>query len=289
MENQKILMVTGKGGVGKSTVAAAAAFRLAQSGRKVLLAELGEKSFYQDVFNQAVRHEPSMVRENLWVCRWEGEDCLKEYLAHLIKLEKIVNLFFENKVMKALVQAAPALKELAIVGKLTSGRRKVGPSLPFDYVIMDAYSTGHFKALIQAPKGMGEAIPLGPMGEQCRSIERVLHDPAATRIWVVSLPEELPVTESMELTEFLKDEMHLEPKVVLNRVLPVELDENDCLRAGAGEADFLAYLCDKTEQLRQARQALGALVVEELPMELSPLSLQMIENLAEKLELPWTS
>ena len=75
---------------------------------------------------------PNRFATNLFVARWAGEDCLKEYLLHLLKLESIVQLFFENRVMKSLIQAAPGLRELALVGKITSGIRGVGPALPFD-------------------------------------------------------------------------------------------------------------------------------------------------------------
>lgn len=291
MENQKILLVTGKGGVGKSTVAAAVALKLAQARKRVLLAEVGEKSFYKYLFGKPIDHEPVQVLENLWAARWEGEACLYEYIAHLVKIEKIVSIFFENKVMKALIQAAPALKELAIIGKLTSGLRKVGPKMPFDYVIMDAYATGHFKALISAPKGMGEAIPVGPMGDQCRSIETIVQNPNLTRVWIVSLPEELPVTESLELSEFLKNDIKIQPQIILNRVLTAPLSVEDCetLKDIGDETNFISYLCAETIEQDKARKELAQDLVAELPNDFSHTSIKLLKALAERMPYPWST
>lgn len=293
MKGPRILLVTGKGGVGKSAVAAAAALRLSKDGKRVLLAELGEKSFFQYAFNRPITYQPQQLVGSTWICKWEGEECLREYIAHFLKIERVVNLFFENKVMRALVQAAPALKELAIIGKLTSPQRQVGPSLDFDYIVVDAYSTGHFKALLRAPEGMGEAIPLGPMGEQCREIDLVIKNSDLTHIWVVSLPEELPITETLEHVDFLETEMGLKPRVVLNRVLPTPLEPSDCsqvekVHSDRGENDFLAYLCTETIEQNRARTLLSEKLTFELPHMFKGISLEMLTDLAERMPHPWT-
>ncbi|MEO0336264.1 MAG: ArsA-related P-loop ATPase, partial [Pseudomonadota bacterium] len=137
--NQKLHLVTGKGGVGKSTVAAGLAIKLSQSGQKTLLVELGERSFFSAAWDRDFGFAPQSVEPNLSVARWQGEDCLKEYLGYLLKVSRIAELFFENRVMKALVNSAPALKELAIAGKLTSWPRQVGPPLDFQHIVLDAY------------------------------------------------------------------------------------------------------------------------------------------------------
>src|SRR4051812_23546995 len=102
-----IHLITGKGGVGKSTVAAAMAWRLAANGRKTLLVEFGERSFYRHIFQTEIGMTPLMLTTHLSVTRWEGEACLREYLQHFLKIEKLVDLFFDNKIMRALIQAAP--------------------------------------------------------------------------------------------------------------------------------------------------------------------------------------
>jgi anion-transporting ArsA/GET3 family ATPase len=221
--NQKIILVTGKGGVGKTAVAAALAVAQAHDGRKVLLAELGEKSFLHHVFPGAGGTRPVAVTAGLDVVRWDPESCLREYMLHYLRVEKVVDLLFANRVTQSLIGAAPALRELALVGKITSGARGVGPDLPYDVLVVDAFATGHFKALMMAPVGMAEVVRFGPMGEQSRSIVEVCQDPKQTTVVIVTLPEELPVNESTELGDFLKTKFAIEPLVVVNRNLALPL------------------------------------------------------------------
>jgi len=220
----EILFVTGKGGVGKSTVAAALALKKAQSGLRTLLVEIGDQSFYKDYLNLPhVGFEPVQVQENFSVALWTGQNCLREYIIHLIKVEALYKLFFENAVMKAFVNVAPALPELAIMGKATSGHRHHGPTLPFDCIVMDCYATGHFMALMGAAEGMAQAVKVGPMGEQSRSIDATLRDPSICKYYVVCLPEELPVRETEELYEELQKHYGIKAEIVLNKYLEGEI------------------------------------------------------------------
>lgn len=260
-----IHLVSGKGGVGKSTVAAGLAWQLASRGKRTLLVELGERGYFRHVFHAETGAHPVHVQSHLSLARWEGEACLREYLLHLIKIERVVNLFFDNKVMRALVQAAPALKELALLGKITSGPRRIGPPMPYDEIVVDAYATGHFRALWRAPVGLAEAIPFGPMGEQSRSIVKTLKDPACTRFYVTMIPEELPVTEGLELARDIQDEMEQKPYLILNRVLesPLGLAQLQPF-AGHDFADYLATLLGRQERALELARASG-LPVKVLP------------------------
>jgi len=217
---QKIIFVTGKGGVGKSAVAAAIALKHAQAGQKTLLVELGYQSFYEDYFDlPKVTYQAQSLKKNLDIALWSGPECLKEYARHLLKVESIYKLFFENSVTKALIQVAPALSEISILGKITSHPRQVGPPLNYDCLVIDAFATGHFLALMRAPHGMAEAIRFGPMGEQSRSIEKILKDPNFCQYYVVSFPEELPVVEGIELWTGIHDIVKIKPTHIFNRVL----------------------------------------------------------------------
>ncbi len=260
-----IHLISGKGGVGKSSVAAALAWNLAGRGRKTLLVELGERSYFRHVFQGEISTHPLPITTHLSVVRWEGEACLREYLHHLLKIERVVKLFFDNKVMKSLIHAAPALRELALLGKITSGSRRMGPSLPYDDLVVDTYSTGHFRALWRAPVGLGEAIPFGPMGEQSRAIVRVLKDPKLTRFYVVMIPEDLPVTEGLELTRDIQFEMEQSPHLILNRWLecPVRL-ERLSEYSGHDFADYLTILLQRQQEMKTRLEVRG-LNLEVLP------------------------
>lgn len=204
--------------------AAALALKKSQEGKKVLLVELGEQSFFRDFFElNAVGFEPVPLRANLSVALWTGEVCLQEYARHLIKVESLAKLFFENAVMRAFINVAPGLPELAILGKVTSGPRKHGPNLPFDCLVVDAFATGHFLALLQAPRGMAQAIQFGPMGEQSRSIDACIRDPELCHFHIVTLPEELPVKESMELFEKLRSDFLISAEIIINKVFQTQI------------------------------------------------------------------
>ena len=203
-----IHLVTGKGGVGKSLFSHWLARKIAQSGTSTLLAELGD--------NGHLSTQKVQLASNLWATRWTAQGCLKEYFGFYLPSAKLVDLFFENKVTKTLVGAAPGLKELALLGKVTSGPRKVGPTVKEKNLVVDAFATGHFLALLRAPVGLSRIIPVGPMGTQTQSMIKVLTDPQQMAVWVVSRPEELALTEALELVETLKQEFQLHPRVILS-------------------------------------------------------------------------
>lgn len=283
LPRQKIIFVTGKGGVGKSAVAAALALKQAQSGQKTLLVELGYQSFYQDYFNLAqVAYQPQNLKKNLDVALWSGPECLKEYARHLLKVESLYRLFFENSVTKALIQVAPGLSEISVLGKITSHPRQIGPPLNYDCLVVDAFATGHFLALLKAPHGMAEAIRFGPMGEQSRSIEKILKDPNYCQYYVVSFPEELPVVEGIELWQGIYDIVNIKPVHVFNRVLdpdPQALKEPDS-RLNAFQK-YLGKISGAEENLFTQLEQQGK--VEKLPQIFSVHSWDVVAKLAEAL------
>jgi anion-transporting ArsA/GET3 family ATPase len=253
----EILFVTGKGGVGKSTVAAALALKKAQLGLRTLLVEIGDQSFYKDYLNLPhVGFEPVQVQENFSVALWTGQNCLREYIIHLIKVEALYKLFFENAVMKAFVNVAPALPELAIMGKATSGPRHHGPVLPYDCIVMDCYATGHFMALMGAAEGMAQAVKIGPMGEQSRSIDATLRDPSICQYYVVCLPEELPVRETEELYEELQKHYGIKAKIILNKYLEGEILASEYASAQNSNSEEFRQFTKDDQNNRQTHHTL---------------------------------
>lgn len=245
--SKRILFVSGKGGVGKSLIAAAIAHQQVLAGRKVLLAELGETSYYKDYWNLPhVGHEPVRHKDGFDLALWSGESCLREYVLHFLRMERLYKLFFENKVMRALVNVAPGLNEISILGKITSGLRRVGPPLEYDVIVVDAYATGHAMALFEAPRGMMEAVKFGPMGSQSREMNEILRHPDLCSYVLVTIPEEMPVVETLEFREALKRELGVESEIVCNRVLPIPTSVYDLEKIvqenRAGVSEFARYL-----------------------------------------------
>ncbi len=235
---KKAHFVTGKGGVGKSLVAALLARFYSLKSQQVLLAELSEISFYKDYLNlDQLEYKPSPWVPQVDVCQWSGTECLKEYALHLLKIKKLYELFFENPVTRSLVQIAPGLQELAILGKVTSSPRKHGPAMNYDQLVIDSFATGHFLNLLQSPKAMAETIRFGPMGEQSRSIDKWIRDPEFMNIHVVTLAEELPITETLELCHSLEKLFQIKPKIYLNKLL--NISKTDILKLESKAQDIL--------------------------------------------------
>ena len=288
--NQQIVFVTGKGGVGKSTIAAAIAFKKANEGFKTLLVELGDQSFYREFFElPGVNYQARSLRKNLDVVLWSGPECLKEYAMHLLKIESLYRLFFENKVSRTLINVAPGLPELSVLGKITSGPRKHGPTEPYDFIIVDAYATGHFISLLRAPRGMAKAIQYGPMGEQSRSIDQTIVDQNICKFYYVTLPEELPMKETQELHETLKNEFKIEGQWILNRILETNLKAKDLEKSNLGQKtkiNFETYLSSVLDRQEKVIQKLKDTSVswQELPFLVETDPYKLVQTLSERLK-----
>ncbi|WP_374029400.1 ArsA-related P-loop ATPase [Bdellovibrio bacteriovorus] len=276
--------------MGKSVIAASLALKKSREGKKVLLVELGDQSFFKDFFElPAVGFQPTQLRDNIFVALWTGEACLQEYARHLIKVESLAKLFFENAVMKAFVNVAPALPELAIMGKITSGPRKHGPPLPFDCLVIDAFATGHFMALLEAPKGMAQAVQFGPMGEQSRSIDACIRNTDLCHYHIVTLPEELPVKEASELLARLQAEFSIQGKLLVNKMLQTPLSKKEMQEAQSEEGDlgkfanYLEHQLDRqTHMWTVAKEKAAHIQAVPLIFETKPWPL--VEHIAETLK-----
>ncbi|MFZ4405060.1 MAG: ArsA family ATPase [Pseudobdellovibrionaceae bacterium] len=255
----EIHFITGKGGVGKSTVAAAMALQLARSGRKTLLVELTEQSFFKDCFELTqITYQPQSISENLSVSSWKGNDCLKEYALYLLKSESLYKIFFENPIMQTFIRVAPTLQEIAILGKVTSQPRHHGPEMPFESIVVDGFATGHFLAMMRAPGGLAKTVQFGPMGEQSKGIDQCLRNSELCKYHIVTLPEELPLKETLDLSSSLYSEFQIQANVILNKMIsiPESIQNNlnpniDSQNINTSENIFTSYL--QAQQFKQTQ------------------------------------
>lgn len=284
---KEIHFVTGKGGVGKSTVALALAYKKSLQGKKVLLAELGDESFFKDLLDLSnVGYQPISLRGSLDLSLWTGAEALKEYARYLLKVEALYKLFIENPISRSLINIAPALPEIAIMGKITSDPRRHGPPMDYDCIVVDAYATGHFLALIKAPNSMSKAIKFGPMGQQNREIDKVLRDPQMCHYHIVTLPEELPIRESEELYQQINQFLDIKPDFFINKMLQTELTSKDLKKLENKSkhiGDFAAYLEAVLERQEEALERIKKLKAptSTLPLVMETEPWRMIEALAE--------
>lgn len=221
MDFKKLIFVTGKGGVGKTTISLKIATYLAQQGKKVLATELYERSSMVALaqLNLVPKYQPSSTEYGFDMAFLSGKDCLVEYVTSLIRLEKLVQPIFASRLMQSLIELAPGLKDLAILGKLTSHLRQHGPSFEYDHIIVDAHSTGDFLSFLQAPTWLGQSVSSGPLKTQSESIHRVLTNPQMVQYIMVTLPEVLPVDELLESESRLNKLLKSPTQVVVNKWL----------------------------------------------------------------------
>ncbi len=214
----KIVFVTGKGGVGKTSFSSSLALTKASEGHKVLLVEFGPKPFLNYIFSKNKVDKKIIPPANLEIVTWNYEEVLIEFIAYFLKVKTLVEKFFSSPIMKKLIKVAPSLRELVYLGKATSPYRNIGKKMDYDYLIIDSYATGHFLSLLRSPAGMMSAIKKGAMHEQCKTILEVMKDPEKVSYYVVTLPEKLPMIETKEFIGSLQDEFNISPQIVLNKI-----------------------------------------------------------------------
>lgn len=216
MATQKIHFFTGKGGVGKSVVSAGYAWGKArQTKQNILLTELSEDSTFAESL------KTQKLAKNLTLSHWNAYSCLEEYAANLLRSKALSKLFLNNSISKALINVAPGLEELAILGKATSGPRHHGPQMDYDEIFIDAFATGHFLTLMQAPQAFSEMFSFGPMGTQSQSIDQWVRNSDFTHVHIVTNADELSVRESIELYKSLSS-LKIPSRFILNRFVETE-------------------------------------------------------------------
>lgn len=224
LKKGKIHFFTGKGGVGKSSLSIAFAEQLAELGHRTLWLEFSQTPTLRHFTEVTLSHKPVNLAPNLDVASWNGEDCLQEFVKYSVKLRLIFETFYRSNAINALIKAAPALREIAFLGYLTSHLRGVKPALDYDQIIVDAPSTGHFLAALKVPGALLDISNFGPMGFHCNGILEVLRDPQKTSIYSIFLAEPLVMLEHEYMQKELS-EMGLKSIPWMNKAIKAELVE----------------------------------------------------------------
>lgn len=222
MDFKRLVFVSGKGGTGKTTVALLIARHLAKTGKKVLFVELANRSSARHLaaISSFSEYKPTPTPYGFDWSLLQGVDCLVDYVGSFTA-EKIAHHFFNNPLMRTLLNVAPGLSDLAILGKLTSSLRQHGPGFHYDHIVVDAHSTGSFSSLLAAPQILGSSVSTGPLRTQSMQIDQFLKDPSLVQYFFVGLFEDLPVDE---LEETLNDFQNTFPKqiaVVMNKKISI--------------------------------------------------------------------
>jgi anion-transporting ArsA/GET3 family ATPase len=280
---KRFLFVTGKGGVGKTTVVATLAERFARQGKRVLVAETNAKEHLSKLFGRAAL--PTQITElspRLFGVLLDADVALKEYGAMVLKSERLVGALFDNKLVRGFFHGAPGIKEWAALGKAWyhSTELLADGSPRFDVVILDAPATGHGLDMLRVPKTIVELSPPGVLRTDAERAWTQFRDPAQSGVVVVTLPEEMPVNESLELVSALKTELGLPlSAIVVNQVVPDLFEQQ--------EVDVLATLEEPLEQ-DAAALALASGIRRAARQKVQAESLQRLGGLAPlQVSLPY--
>jgi anion-transporting ArsA/GET3 family ATPase len=221
--DRRLLLFTGKGGVGKSTVTAATALLAAEQGKRVLLVEVDAKGNLTALFEHGpVGFEPVEVYPGICAMQMRTEASLREYLKLNLRIPVLGRIGPLANVLEFVATAAPGVKEILTIGKVCwEVRESIQGRADWDLVVVDAAATGHILAQLDSPRAIQELVQVGPVREQTGWMVELLSDPAVTALHVVTAPEEMPVNETIELVDRARRESTVAlGDVIVNRVLP---------------------------------------------------------------------
>ncbi len=285
--SRRLLLFTGKGGVGKSTVVAGLAMQAAKEGRRPLIVELGHRASMEPVFGvTGIDYTPRDVGRGVWAMNLRFEHLLRDYMEEHVRIGRAVKAIMRNKTLQRFFYSAPAVSEIATLNKLSSLERDRRPDggPTWDPIFVDLDATGHALMLLNLPAVMDGLIGDGPLRRLVDGFSDLLTDPLRTVLSLITLPHELPATETRELYARLRSE-HEVPLGVLfvNQVPEVPIAEEalallDPLtqRAQAkGDAELLedlhvtrrmiAWRDGARAQVEMLRESIGLPLIE-LPM-----------------------
>jgi len=222
---RRCIIVTGKGGVGKTTLTAALGRGFAAQGKRVLLTEIVPNAETPSQLHEALggphpSEEPTLVSENLWVTLLTPTMGHLRFLQDALPLKLLADTAMRSQGLKKFLSAAPGFSDMGVMYRMLDlcKRTRGDGALQWDVCIVDSPATGHALALAQIPEFLTRVIPGGPIFRAADEGVKFLTDPKLTACVVVTLPETLPVTEAMELEKGLGKHKLPVSAIVVNRV-----------------------------------------------------------------------
>ena len=216
--DRRLVFVTGKGGVGKTTVASGLALLASQRGKRTLVCEVDAKGNLADFYESGpVKFDARAVQPGLYAMAMDTERSLDEYLKIFLKVPVMGRIGPIARMFDFVATAAPGVKEILTVGKLTYEVRE----RHYDLVVVDASPTGHVVGQLAAPQAINSLVQVGLIRSQTDWMLDILSDPSQTGLVIVTTPEEMPVTETIELVDRVREQTTVDlAGIVVNRVLP---------------------------------------------------------------------
>lgn len=270
--DRRLILVLGKGGVGRSTVAAAIAGQCAAAGKKTLLYETNANDRFGNYFDKPpVGPEPVQLAPNLWAVNATPASALAEYGLMILKFKSVYEMVFENRVTRAFLRAIPGLDDYALLGKAWYATEETKRGKPvWDTVIFDMPASGHSVSMLRVPWVIVDTVPEGPLTRDARTVKELLTDPKRTAAILVTLAEEMPVNEAIELEAKLTALGIAPQQLVVNQLYPEHFPKGTplarVLDALVGDPALTTPLAEITAHasLSRDRRALNAHYLGEL-------------------------
>lgn len=274
--DKRLIVVAGKGGVGRTTVAAALALAASRKGKRVLLAQTKSKERLSTLFGVSpVGADLVRLRDRLWGVNMTPQAAMREYGAMVLRSEFIAKQVLENKVSRTFLKAVPGLEDYSMLGKVwyhTTEEQQAGVPR-WDLTILDGPATGHLLTLLMIPQAILDAVPEGPLTRPAAATLQLLRDPARAAMVLVTLAEDMPSNEAIALAKQQEAtvKMPLGPLVV-NQLYPPRFTQGPSARAVAqlpehtGDPRLDPLL--RSARTAQRRRALNEKYIERLRIDL---------------------
>ena len=223
--DHRLIIVTGKGGVGKTTVACLLAEAARRTGMRVLLAETAPIEAVASRFEpdpEPLGYEGRELRPGLHAIRIDPHEALAHYVRLQTGLGLVTDRILGSEIFRQLLEAAPGWRELILLGKLWHVEQSQEGGRPeYDLIVVDAPATGHGLTFLDVPRVAQQAVRAGPLARHAGWVEELVHDRERTLLLPVTLPEELPVRETVELVNRAREDIDIGvDRVIVNRLPP---------------------------------------------------------------------
>jgi anion-transporting ArsA/GET3 family ATPase len=248
----RLVILAGKGGVGRTTVAAVLARAMADQGKRVLIAQTDAAERLGKLFGRTEPVGPSIVTlaPGIDATNMTPKSALHEYGLMVLRYETVYRALFENRAVRGFLGAIPGLDAYAMLGKVWWHTTETIKGRPrYDLVILDGPASGHATLMLRLPQAIIEAMPRGPLTKDAQAARALMTDPARAAMIIVTLPEELPVRETIELARTARNSLNIPlGPVIVNAVPPAELSTPsvdaivDRLSIPTGDAELDATL-----------------------------------------------